>query len=102
LEPKQTIGDLKLKKSPGFISGIMIGTICLIAGMVLRVSAPDFSGFFARGHSESVLPIWMLLIGFAILNYIFAGLSQAMHGRTFKDERLAVGRVDEQDSGANR
>ena len=80
----------------------MIGTICLIAGLVLRSSAPDFSGFFDRGHSESVVPIWALLVGFAILNYIFAGLSQAMHGRTIKDDRPAAGRVEKQDSSAGR
>jgi hypothetical protein len=91
-----------LKKSPGFISGLTIGTICLIAGLVLRVSAPDFSGFFERDHSEAVLPIWVLLIGLAILNFIFAGLSQSMQGRTIKDDRPSAGREDEQDSGANR
>ena len=91
-----------MKKSPGFISGLMIGTICLVAGLVLRVSAPDFSGFFERGHSESVLPIWVLLVGFAILNYIFAGLSQAMHGRTIKDDGPAAGRGEKQDSSPSR
>ena len=64
-----------MKTNSGALTGIFIGTLFLLIGISLSIWAPNFSGFFDRGLSEPVLPAWVILIGLAFVNYIYAGLS---------------------------
>jgi hypothetical protein len=73
--------DLK-KNSPGFITGTVLGTLCLLGAVAMRIFQPDFTGFFDRGHSESAMQVWMLLLGIAVVNYAYAGLSFWIQRRT--------------------
>ena len=72
------------KKSPGFVTGIVLGTICLFGGIAMRIFQPDFTGFFDRGHSESAVEVWTLLLGIAVLNFAYAGLSYWIQRRADK------------------
>ncbi len=61
-----------IKTIPGVITGIALGSLCLVGAIVLRIWAPEFSGLFDRGHSEPALPFWILLSGLAVVNFGFA------------------------------
>ncbi len=71
-----------MKNASGTITGTFFGTLFLIGGIALWIFAPDFSGFFDRGHSEDALPVWVLLLILAALNYGYAGLSRYLSART--------------------
>ncbi|MCC7130340.1 MAG: hypothetical protein IT297_08090 [Anaerolineae bacterium] len=70
-----------MRNSPGAVTGSILGTLCLVVGIGLRIFAPDFSGFFDRGLSGDAMPVWALLIGFAALNFLYAFASYAISKR---------------------
>ncbi len=71
-----------MKNASGTITGTFFGTLFLVGGIALYIFAPDFSGFFDRGHSEDTLPVWMLLLILSAVNYGYAGLSRYLSART--------------------
>lgn len=64
-----------MRNSPGSFTGTVLGLVCLIGGVGLRLFAPEFRGFFDRGHSEPSLPVWALLLFLAALNFGYAAFS---------------------------
>lgn len=70
-----------MRNAPGSVTGAILGTACLIGGIGLRIFAPEFRGFFNRGQSGDPIPIWSLLLVFAILNFAYALISHIIAGR---------------------
>ncbi len=68
-------------KAPGLSVGIILGTICLVAGLALWVWEPNFAGFFNRGHDASTMPIWTLLLILAVINFAYGFLSMYIQRR---------------------
>ena len=65
-----------MKKTPGFTSGMVMGTLFFVVGLAALILAPEFSGFLDRVETDSRMPIWALLLGFALVNYVYALVSQ--------------------------
>ena len=63
------------KTSPGVLTGIVLGGLCLIAGLGVYLWAPGFTGFFNRPGAQPAMPVWTLLILLAVVNFVYAGLS---------------------------
>ena len=70
-----------LNASPGFKSGLILGTLFLFGAGAVFFIAPDFSGFIDRGRADSRLPIWALLLGFSLINYVYALISKYLDQR---------------------
>ena len=62
------------KTSPGLVTGLVLGVICLTLGLGLYIWAPNFIGFFSRPGAQPAMPVWTLLL-LALVNFIYAGLS---------------------------
>jgi hypothetical protein len=95
------MGD-ELKQTPGWISGTIFGVFFLISGLALWIFAPDFSGFFERGHSEDVLSVWKLLIGLAIINFGYAAVSRYIQNRSAKSNESPMPSDHKQEPGSDR
>jgi hypothetical protein len=65
-----------MKKAPGLSTGLVLGVLCLIGAIALRIWAPDFTGFYNRGLTDPPMPFWSLLLILAVVNFIYAGFSQ--------------------------
>ena len=63
------------KTSPGVLTGIVLGGLCLIAALGVYLWAPGFTGFFNRPGAQPAMPVWTLLILLAVVNFVYAGLS---------------------------
>jgi hypothetical protein len=66
---------------PQAASSFVIGCLFLVGAIALRIWNPGFSGFFDRGQGEPPLPIWVVLLGLAGLNYAHAGITTIMYRR---------------------
>jgi hypothetical protein len=74
------------KRPPSNVyTGYFIAAICLIAGVVMFFMARDFRGFFDRGQGEAPIPIWLVLLGLALLNFIYGSFSLYIHRRSVQD-----------------
>lgn len=63
------------KTSPGLVTGLVLGIICLTIAIGLYIWAPDFSGFFNRPGAQPAMPVWTLLLLLALVNFAYAGVS---------------------------
>ncbi len=63
------------KNSPGVITGLVLGIVCLTLGLGLYLWAPGFTGFFSRPSAQPVIPVWTLLLLLALVNFVYAGIS---------------------------
>jgi hypothetical protein len=63
----------KKKYPPATVSGFWLGIICLGMAVGLLIWDPEFRGLFDRGHNEPPIPIWVVLLGIAALNFVYAG-----------------------------
>lgn len=70
-----------MNASPGFKSGLIMGTLFLIGAGAVFFLAPNFSGFMDRVSANSRLPIWALLLGFSLVNYAYALISRFVDQR---------------------
>lgn len=61
---------------PGISTGLILGIMCLFAGVILRIWAPEFSGFFDRGHESQPVPVYAILLILAAINFGYAILSK--------------------------
>jgi len=65
-----------LKNAPGFTSGLVLGIIFLVVGLGILILAPEFSGFYERVEPNERMPIWALMLGLALVNFLYAVISQ--------------------------
>ena len=63
------------KTSPGLITGLVLGVVCLTLALGLYIWAPDFMGFYNRPGAQPAMPVWNLLLLLALVNFIYAGVS---------------------------
>ena len=63
------------KTSPGVLTGIVLGTLCLTAGLGVYLWAPGFTGFFDRPGVQPAMPVWTLLLLLALVNFLYAALT---------------------------
>jgi hypothetical protein len=63
------------KTSPGVLTGIVLGVLCLLVGLGVYLWAPGFTGFFNRPGAQPAMPVWTLLILLAAVNFVYAWLS---------------------------
>jgi amino acid transporter len=63
------------KTSPGLVTGLVLGVICLTLALGLYIWAPDFMGFFDRPGAKPAMPVWNLLLLLALVNFAYAGVS---------------------------
>jgi len=89
------------KNIPGVFAGITLGALCLIGGISLWIWAPEFSGFFDRGHSEPTLPFYILLFGLAIVNFGYAWISWFIQTRANPPAKVTKPVEDKADAGQN-
>lgn len=89
-----------MRNSPGYVTGSILGAVCLLSGLGLLIFAPEFSGFFDRGQSGDAIPVWMLLIGFAVLNFVYALVSHFISIRTNNSTAAQPGQKEPPDSGS--
>jgi hypothetical protein len=83
------------KKSPGLVTGLVLGLLCLTLGLGMYIWAPGFTGFFNRLSAQPAMPVWILLLLLALVNFVYAGLSyylqrkidQVAKGSRKSDER---------------
>lgn len=90
-----------MKNIPGVIAGIALGSLCLIGAIALWIWAPEFSGFFDRGHSEPALPFYILLIGLAIVNFGYAWVSWFIQTRANPPSKAIKPPQDKPDAECN-
>jgi NADH:ubiquinone oxidoreductase subunit 6 (subunit J) len=74
------------KKNPGLSTGVILGAICLLIGIGLFIWAPDFSGFFDRGQDTQPMPIWVILLVLAAINFVYAIISRTLQSRESHDK----------------
>ena len=63
------------KTSPGLVTGLVLGILCLTIALGLYIWAPDFTGFFNRPGAQPAMPVWALLLLLALVNFAYAGVS---------------------------
>ena len=63
------------KTSPGLMTGLVLGMLCLIVALGLYIWAPDFIGFYNRSGAQPAMPVWNLLLLLALVNFVYAGVS---------------------------
>lgn len=63
------------KTSPGLVTGLILGILCLTLSLGLFIWAPGFTGFFNRPGAQPAMPVWNLLLLLALVNFVYAGLS---------------------------
>ncbi len=63
------------KTSPGLMTGLVLGTLCLIIALGLYIWAPEFTGFFNRAGAQPAMPVWTLLLLLALVNFAYAGIT---------------------------
>jgi len=63
------------KTSPGLVTGLVLGGLCLILALGLYLWAPDFMGFTSRPGARPAMPVWNLLLLLALVNFAYAGIS---------------------------
>jgi hypothetical protein len=63
------------KTSPGLVTGLVLGIVCLTIAAGLYIWAPDFFGFFNRSGAQPAMPVWTLLLLLALVNFVYAGVS---------------------------
>ena len=66
-------------KNRALSTGIILGTLFLIASLGSKIYAPEFSGFFDRGHDMQPMPIWVILLILAAVNYLYAFVAHKLH-----------------------
>jgi hypothetical protein len=87
-----------MKKAPGLSTGFVLGTLCLIGGIAMRIWAPDFSGFYNRGLTDPPMSFWSLLLILGVVNFIYAGFSQYIQRKANPSEIPAAQPSNEGDS----
>jgi hypothetical protein len=70
------------KTSPGLITGLVLGVVCLTLALGLYIWAPDFMGFYNRPGAQPAMPVWTLLLLIALVNFIYAGVSNFLQRKT--------------------
>jgi hypothetical protein len=63
------------KTSPGLITGLGLGFLCLTLALGLYIWAPDFTGFLDRSVAQTPLPVWKLLALLSVVNFTYAGVT---------------------------
>jgi amino acid transporter len=63
------------KSSPGLLTGLVLGVLCLTVALGLYAWAPDFIGFYNRPGAQPAMPVWNLLLLLALVNFVYAGVS---------------------------
>jgi hypothetical protein len=71
-----------VKNNPGVSTGILLGSLCTIAGIGFLFLAPAFSGFFDRGHDSKPVPFWIILLILAAINYIYGFINFYLEKRS--------------------
>jgi hypothetical protein len=85
------------KHLPPAVSGaLIIGALCLLGALALLIFAPDFRGFFDRGHDTESLPVWVVALGMAGLNFVYAGFSYFIYRRTQQNPLSPPDQTNEQ------
>jgi len=63
------------KTSPGLVTGLVLGVLCLTLATGLYIWAPNFMGFYNRPGAQPAMPVWTLLLLLALVNFAYAGIS---------------------------
>ncbi len=63
------------KSSPGLVTGLILGVLCLTLAIGLYIWAPNFTGFFNRPGAQPAMAVWTLMLLLAIVNFAYAGIS---------------------------
>jgi hypothetical protein len=63
------------KTSPGLVTGLVLGVICLTLALGLYIWEPNFFGFYNRPGAQPAMPVWTLLLLLALVNFAYAGVS---------------------------
>jgi len=66
------------KTSPGLVTGLVLGLLCLTLALGLYLWAPDFMGFVSRPGARPAMPVWNLLMLLALVNFAYAGVSHLL------------------------
>ena len=70
---------------PAAVSGFFLGILCLVGALALYILEPNFAGFFDRNQGEPPLPIWIVLLGLAGLNFVYALFSIYMYRKVQRE-----------------
>jgi hypothetical protein len=63
------------KTSPGLVTGLVLGGVCLALGLGLYIWEPNFFGFYNRPGAQPAMPVWKLMLLLALVNFVYAGVS---------------------------
>lgn len=75
------------KTSPGLITGLVLGAVCLTLALGLYIWAPDFMGFYNRPGAQPAMPVWTLLLLLALVNFTYAGVSHFLQRKIDQESK---------------
>jgi heme/copper-type cytochrome/quinol oxidase subunit 1 len=75
------------KTSPGLITGLVLGVVCLTLALGLYIWAPDFMGFYNRPGAQPAMPVWTLLLLLALVNFTYAGVSHFLQRKIDQESK---------------